>query len=130
MTEPTLTCPTCRTEIKLTESLAAPLIEATRKRYEDRLARKEAEVVSREAAIRDQQAQIAAASRISRYRRLIALSPPVRLSSANSRSIRSTASIAMARISDSVMTLTLTSSAIANSSAVSSARPAPGRRPR
>jgi hypothetical protein len=61
MTEPTLTCPSCRTQIKLTESLAAPLIEVTRKRYEDQLARKEAEVASREAAIRDQQAQIAAA---------------------------------------------------------------------
>jgi multidrug resistance efflux pump len=45
----------------LTESLAAPLIEVTRKRYEDQLARKEAEIVAREVAIRDQQAQIAAA---------------------------------------------------------------------
>jgi hypothetical protein len=61
MTEPTLTCPACRTKIKLTESLAAPLIEATRRRYEEQLARKEAEVAGREAAIRDQQAQIAAA---------------------------------------------------------------------
>jgi hypothetical protein len=59
MTEPTLTCPTCRTQIKLTESLAAPLIEDTRRRYEDQLARKEAEVAGREATIRDQQAQIA-----------------------------------------------------------------------
>jgi hypothetical protein len=62
MTEPTLTCPTCRTQIKLTESLAAPLIEVTRKRFEAQLARKEAEVAGREAAIRDQQAQIAAAN--------------------------------------------------------------------
>src|SRR5580700_7141695 len=61
MTEPTITCPTCRTQIKLTESLAAPLIEVTRRRYEDQLARKEVEVAGREAAIRDQQAQIAAA---------------------------------------------------------------------
>ena len=61
MTEPTLTCPTCRTQIKLTESLAAPLIEDTRKRYEDQLVRKEAEVAGREAAIREQQAQIAVA---------------------------------------------------------------------
>jgi hypothetical protein len=61
MTEPTLTCPTCRTQIKLTESLAAPLIENTRRRYEDQLARKEAEVAGREAAICDRQAQIAAA---------------------------------------------------------------------
>ena len=61
MTDPTLTCPSCRTQIKLTESLAAPLIEVTRRRYEDQLARKEAEVAGREAAIRDQQAQVAAA---------------------------------------------------------------------
>jgi hypothetical protein len=55
MTEPTLTCPTCRTEIKLTESLAAPLIADTRRRYETQLAQKEAEVAAREAAIRVQQ---------------------------------------------------------------------------
>lgn len=32
MTEPTIVCPNCKTEIKLTESLAAPLIESTRAR--------------------------------------------------------------------------------------------------
>jgi hypothetical protein len=31
MSEPTITCPNCKSEIKLTESLAAPLIDATRK---------------------------------------------------------------------------------------------------
>jgi hypothetical protein len=61
MTEATLTCPSCRTQIKLTESLAAPLIADTRRHYEDQLARQEAEVAGREAAVRDQQAQIAAA---------------------------------------------------------------------
>src|SRR5271170_2433607 len=61
MTDPTLTCPSCRAEIKLTESLAAPLIADTRKRYEDQLARKEAEVATREAAMREQQEQIAEA---------------------------------------------------------------------
>jgi hypothetical protein len=63
MTEPTLTCPTCRTEIKLTESLAAPLIADVRKRYEAHLAKKKAEVATREAAIRDQQEQLACARR-------------------------------------------------------------------
>jgi hypothetical protein len=61
MTEPTLTCPTCRTEIKLTESLAAPLIADTRRRYEDQLARQNAEIAAREAALRQQQEQIVAA---------------------------------------------------------------------
>jgi hypothetical protein len=61
MTDPTLTCPTCRTEIKLTESLAAPLIADTRRRYETQLAQKEAEVAAREAAIRQQQEQLTSA---------------------------------------------------------------------
>jgi hypothetical protein len=61
MTDPTLTCPNCRTEIKLTESLAAPLIADARRRYETQLAQKEAEVAAREAAIRDQQQRLASA---------------------------------------------------------------------
>jgi hypothetical protein len=61
MTDPTLTCPSCRTEIKLTESLAAPLIADTRRRYESQLAQKEADVASREAAIRQQQGHLASA---------------------------------------------------------------------
>jgi hypothetical protein len=61
MTDPTLTCPSCRTEIKLTESLAAPLIADTRRRYETQLAQKEADVAAREAAMRDQQEKLASA---------------------------------------------------------------------
>jgi hypothetical protein len=61
MTEPTLTCPTCQTEIKLTESLAAPLIADTRRRYETQLAQKEADVAAREAAVREQRGELAAA---------------------------------------------------------------------
>lgn len=34
MTEPTITCPKCKTEIKLTESLAAPFIESIRREFE------------------------------------------------------------------------------------------------
>jgi hypothetical protein len=59
MTDPTLTCPSCRTEIKLTESLAAPLIADTRRRYETQLAQKEAEVAAREAAVREQREELA-----------------------------------------------------------------------
>ena len=55
MTEPTIICPNCQTEIKLTESLAAPLIESTKKQYEQRIAQKEAEVTKREATLRQQQ---------------------------------------------------------------------------
>ncbi len=44
MNEPTITCPKCKTEIPLTESLAAPLIEATRKQFERKLSQKENEI--------------------------------------------------------------------------------------
>ena len=37
MTEPVIVCPNCKTEIKLTESLAAPLIESTRRQFEQKL---------------------------------------------------------------------------------------------
>ncbi len=58
MAEPTITCPQCHTEIKLTESLAAPLIEATKLEYEQRLARKEADAVKREAELREREATL------------------------------------------------------------------------
>ncbi|HPV51073.1 MAG TPA: hypothetical protein PLN37_03290, partial [Smithella sp.] len=55
MTEPTITCPNCKTEIKLTESLAAPLIETTRKEYEKRLSQKDADIAKRESAVREKE---------------------------------------------------------------------------
>jgi hypothetical protein len=58
MIDPTITCPHCRGEIKLTESLAAPLIAITRQRYEAQLAEKDVEVCKREAAIQQRQAEI------------------------------------------------------------------------
>jgi hypothetical protein len=54
MTEPTITCPSCSTEIKLTESLAAPLIRATREEYEAKIARKDAELSKRETELKAQ----------------------------------------------------------------------------
>ena len=58
MNEPTITCPNCKSEIKLTESLAAPLIEATRLQFEHTIAEKEAQIANREAAIYEQKAAI------------------------------------------------------------------------
>ncbi len=55
MTEPTIICPQCKTEIKLTESLAAPLIESTRQEYEQRLAKKDTDVAKREATLRERE---------------------------------------------------------------------------
>ena len=48
MVEPTITCPKCKTQIKLTESLAAPLVEATKKEYEQQLAEKDEAIVKKE----------------------------------------------------------------------------------
>jgi hypothetical protein len=58
VSEPQITCPHCRTEIKLTESLAAPLIAETRKTFEMQLARKEAEFGKREASLRQSQQEV------------------------------------------------------------------------
>lgn len=55
MTDPTITCPNCKTEIKLTESLAAPLLESTRLQCEQQIAAKDKEVAAREAALKNQQ---------------------------------------------------------------------------
>lgn len=59
MTEPTITCPQCKTEIKLTESLAAPLLEATKKDFEQRLAQKDADGAKRDAVLREREAVLA-----------------------------------------------------------------------
>jgi len=58
MTETTITCPKCKAEIKLNESLAAPLIEATRREYEQRLAQKDNDIAKRESTLRDREAAL------------------------------------------------------------------------
>jgi hypothetical protein len=50
--EPTITCPKCGGEIKLTESLAAPLVEATKRQFEAQLAAKEQAIAARETELR------------------------------------------------------------------------------
>jgi len=61
MTEPTIICPNCKTEIRLTESLAAPLIEATRRDYEQRLAKKDTDIAKRESTLREREEALAKA---------------------------------------------------------------------
>jgi len=58
MTEPTIVCPKCNNEIRLTESLAAPLIAATRQQYEQRLSEKDADIARREDVVRDRERQV------------------------------------------------------------------------
>ncbi|HEX7231868.1 MAG TPA: DUF2130 domain-containing protein [Candidatus Binatia bacterium] len=54
MAEPTVFCPQCKSEIKLTESLAAPLLESVRRDYERRLSEKNAEISKREKILNQQ----------------------------------------------------------------------------
>jgi len=62
MSDPTISCPACQTEIRLTESLAAPLIAATRRDFEQRLASKDAALAREQAALREREAALTKAS--------------------------------------------------------------------
>src|SRR4051812_33099502 len=55
LTDPTICCPNCRAEIRLTESLAGPLLADTRREFECKLADKDKEIARRESTLRDQQ---------------------------------------------------------------------------
>ena len=63
MTEPTIVCPKCNAEIRLTESLAAPLIAATRLQFEQRLSDKDEEIARRELGVREKERAIGEAKR-------------------------------------------------------------------
>jgi hypothetical protein len=56
MAEPTIVCPQCKTEIKLTESLAAPLLESVQRDYEQRLTQKDADIAKRERTLQEREA--------------------------------------------------------------------------
>ncbi|MDD9820762.1 MAG: DUF2130 domain-containing protein [Nitrospira sp.] len=61
MNEPTITCPHCKVEFKLTDSLAAPIIESTRREFEQRQARKDADFAKRENALHEREVALARA---------------------------------------------------------------------
>jgi len=83
MTEPTIVCPNCKTEIKLTESLAAPLIESTRQQFEQKLAQKDTEIIQRERKLDDQVAsQVAEQLKAERARVIAEESKKAKLASA------------------------------------------------
>ena len=48
MTDPIITCPKCKTDIKLTESLAAPIIESTRRDFEEQLKKERMAIAAEE----------------------------------------------------------------------------------
>lgn len=59
MTEPTIICPNCKTEFPLTESLAAPMLAATRNHFEQQLAQRDEDIAKREQSLRDKEKQLA-----------------------------------------------------------------------
>ncbi|MGB3043773.1 MAG: DUF2130 domain-containing protein [Xanthobacteraceae bacterium] len=61
MSEPQIVCPKCRTTIRLTDSLAAPLLAKTRKQFEQRLAQQELGFAKRETELRKQKDELAKA---------------------------------------------------------------------
>ena len=56
--EPILHCPNCNHKIKLTESLAAPLLDKSRRQFEEQLAQKDAEVARQTEALRKEQQEL------------------------------------------------------------------------
>lgn len=64
MGEQTITCPQCKTEIPLTESLAAPLVAAVKRQFEVKLSQKDEEIARREQLVREQEQQIAESRRV------------------------------------------------------------------
>lgn len=58
MVEPTIICPKCKSEIPLTESLAAPLLEEKRRQFESQIAQKDQEIEAREQSLRAREKQI------------------------------------------------------------------------
>lgn len=59
---PQIACPTCGTEIKLTESLAEPLVAEARQHFKQELAKREVEFGEREAKLRTAQDELARAT--------------------------------------------------------------------
>jgi hypothetical protein len=61
MTEPRIVCPKCKTSMKLTESLAAPLIAKARKQVQQQLAERERQFAKREVDLRNSQKAVSRA---------------------------------------------------------------------
>ena len=82
MTEPTITCPSCQADIKLTESLAGPLVEQTRRAFAEQLSAKDqlvakaqAEVVSAKQSVEQERLdiEVTLAKRMDEARKQIAI---------------------------------------------------------
>lgn len=60
MSDATIVCPHCQSTFPLTESLAGPLLAVTRRKYEDMLLKKDADVAEREKVLRLGEERLAA----------------------------------------------------------------------
>ena len=58
MDEPAIKCPSCGTSIKLTESLAGPLIESTKREFEEKLKAKDDVLSEKMAILKKEQAEV------------------------------------------------------------------------
>ena len=63
MNDPTIICPHCKGAVHLTEAMAAPLVEATRKQFQQQIAEKDAAIALRENAILKRESDVADARR-------------------------------------------------------------------
>lgn len=63
MTEPTIICPNCKSEIKLTESLAAPLIDTVRRQFQEKLAEKDLDIAKREQSLQEKEKSLSESKR-------------------------------------------------------------------
>lgn len=63
MTATMITYSKCQTESNMIESLAAPMIESTRREYEQRLAQKDADIAKRESSLREQEEALSKAKK-------------------------------------------------------------------
>lgn len=61
MDEPTIKCPNCGTSIKLTESLAGPLIESTKRDFEEKIRAKEEVLSEKMEALKKEQDEVVTA---------------------------------------------------------------------
>ena len=70
MNEPTVTCPKCGTEVKLTETLAAPMVAAVRADYEARIQRQDEAslAIQRRVSEREQEVERTIAERVASVR--------------------------------------------------------------
>jgi hypothetical protein len=59
--EPVVRCPNCSHDIRLTESLAAPLLEENRRRFQEQMAQKDAELSRKSEVVRKEREELAKA---------------------------------------------------------------------